>query len=175
MDSLLVCREHHASRRSAACKPQVFCAQTLHHPPDGTLCPTKILHPPVASPALPWNWAQVPHFWPGLNVGLAEAFTLLPSGTKLSDLAVGSFGSSGVIPCASAVRIRPSGGTSAPASKLRLTMARREILCCMDFESCRLNGPTFSVFFCALSAREFRQPPIDNASQFGLSVSDVAV
>ncbi len=39
-----------------------FCAQTLHHPVAGTVCPTKMLQPPVVAPALPRNCAQVAHF-----------------------------------------------------------------------------------------------------------------
>jgi hypothetical protein len=46
-----------------------FCAQTEHHPPAGTVWPTKMLQPATASPGLPWNCAQLPHFCVGLKVG----------------------------------------------------------------------------------------------------------
>ena len=43
------------SSRSA----QDFAAHTLHHPPAGTVCPTKMLQPPVVEPALPVYCAHV--------------------------------------------------------------------------------------------------------------------
>src|ERR1700691_5571341 len=109
-----------------------FCAHTLHHPPWGTLWPAKILQPAVASPAFPWNCAHVPHFWFGLKVGLSAALTFAASLTYPSAFAFGSFGSRGVNASAPAVVASiPNAGTRAPASSPRLTIARREILCCM--------------------------------------------
>src|SRR5579859_6687581 len=109
-----------------------FCAQTLHQPPAGTLLPAKILQPAVASPAFPWNCAQVLHFCVGLNVGFAAASTLDASVVNPKACAVGSLGSSGGSPAAAAESaMRPMAGMSAPAISPPLTIVRREILLCM--------------------------------------------
>src|SRR5580692_6911073 len=114
------------------CDQPVFCTQTMHQPPVGTLLPANILQPAVASAALPWYWAQLPHFWVGLYVGFDAATTLVASVTKCSAAAEGSFGSSGGSAAASASRdTRPMVGNRAPAMRPPLTTERREILDCM--------------------------------------------
>src|SRR5258708_3703563 len=112
---------------------QPFWAQTWHQPPAGTLLPAKIVHAAVASAALPWNCAQVLHFWPALNVGWVLLSILVASLTNPNALAVGSLGSSGGSAAAAALPdMRLNVGNNAPAMKTLLTMDRREILRCMN-------------------------------------------
>jgi len=42
-----------------------FFTQLLHHPPEFTLFPAKIVQGPIASAGFPWNWAQLPHLESG--------------------------------------------------------------------------------------------------------------
>jgi hypothetical protein len=106
---------------------QVLAAHTLHHPVEGTLFPAKIAQAALASEDLPWNWAQVPHFCVGLNVGFAALSSLLASVTNPNALALGSLGSRGGIPAARAGTVnRFVAGIKSPAINPLLTIARRE-------------------------------------------------
>src|ERR1700687_5314448 len=87
-----------------------------------------MLQPAVASDGLPRYCMHTPQCWPDLNVGFAFAATFDASGTKPSDCAVGSVGSSGVRSVALASTALSAGITTADASahfrKSRRTMVR---------------------------------------------------
>src|ERR1700738_447127 len=111
-----------------------------------------MLQPGVGALAFPWYCAQVLHFWVGLNVGFAAASTLDASVTKPKACAVGSLGSSGGSPAATAqVAMSPMAGMKVPAIRPPLTIARREILRCIVMilwlGKLRIIFPLFSDYF----------------------------
>jgi hypothetical protein len=93
----------------------VFFAQLAHHPDEFTLLPGKMAQGPVASPAFPWNWAQLPHFESGL-VDLV---------TYPNAFAVGSLGSSAGASATAAPTNSLANGTDTTAVSTALVIVRR--------------------------------------------------